>query len=441
MLNKNEIVVNVIGAGLAGSEASLYLSAHGVKVNLFDMKPHQKTPAHKNDCFAEIVCSNSFKSKLPTTASGMLKGELEIMGSRLLEIAKQNAVDAGGALAVDREKFARVVTDLLKNDKNINIIEQNVTNINASQPTIIATGPLTSKELMQEIERITREETSFFFDAKAPIIEANSVDMSCAFWGNRYDKGETDGDYLNCPMNKEEYELFYNELIHAETIELKEFEKQGKVFESCMPVEVMAKRGADALRFGPLKPVGLNDPRTGKRAYAVLQLRKENREGTMLNMVGFQTNLKFGEQKRVFGLIPALKNAEFLQYGVMHRNSYVFAPRVLNEFLQMKNAPNIFIGGQLSGVEGYVESIASGLLAAINILKYIKGENLLKLPQTTCLGGIINYITSYEGNNFQPMNANFGVISCAQKLPRDKAEARKIMFDISTCDMRKIFKE
>lgn len=440
MLN-DEIVVNVIGAGLAGSEASLYLSSRGVKVNLFDMKPHAMTPAHKNQNFAEIVCSNSFKSKLPTTASGMLKGELEIMGSRLLEIAKQNSVDAGGALAVDREKFALVVTDLLKNDKNINIVEQNVTKIDTSQPTIIATGPLTSKELMQEIEKITGEETSFFFDAKAPIIEASSVDMSCAFWGNRYDKGETDGDYLNCPMNKEEYELFYDELIHAETIELKEFEKQGKVFESCMPVEVMAKRGADALRFGPLKPVGLNDPRTGKRAYAVLQLRKENREGTMLNMVGFQTNLKFGEQKRVFGLIPALKNAEFLQYGVMHRNSYVFAPRILNEFLQMKNAPNIFIGGQLSGVEGYVESIASGLLAAINILKYIKGENLLKLPQTTCLGGIINYITSYEGNNFQPMNANFGVISCAQKLPRDKAEARKIMFDISMKDMRKIFKE
>lgn len=438
MLN-DEIVVNVIGAGLAGSEASLYLSKQGVKVNLFDMKPKSMTPAHKNECFAEIVCSNSFKSKLPTTASGMLKGELEIMGSRLLEIAKQNAVDAGGALAVDREKFAQTVTDILKNDKNISIIQKNVTTLDPKIPTIIATGPLTSKDLMQEIERISNVKSSFFFDAKAPIIAADSIDMNCAFWGNRYDKGETDGDYLNCPMNKEEYEEFLHALTSAETIELKEFEKQGKVFEGCMPVEVMAKRGADSLRFGPLKPVGLDDPRTGKRAYAVLQLRKENREGTMLNMVGFQTNLKFGEQKRVFGLIPALKNAEFLQYGVMHRNSYVLAPLVLNEFLQLKNAPNIFIGGQLSGVEGYVESIASGLLAAINILKYIKGEKMVKLPQTTCLGGIINYITSYEGNNFQPMNANFGVISCEQKLPRDKAEARKIMFDISMNDMRNIF--
>lgn len=438
MLN-DEIVVNVIGAGLAGSEASLYLSKYGVKVNLFDMKPKSMTPAHKNECFAEIVCSNSFKSKLPTTASGMLKGELEIMGSRLLEIAKQNAVDAGGALAVDREKFAQTVTDILKKDKNISITQKNVTTLDPKIPTIIATGPLTSKELMQEIERISDVKSSFFFDAKAPIIAADSIDMNFAFWGNRYDKGETDGDYLNCPMNKEEYEEFLHALTNAETIELKEFEKQGKVFESCMPVEVMAKRGADSLRFGPLKPVGLNDPRTGKRAYAVLQLRKENREGTMLNMVGFQTNLKFGEQKRVFGLIPALKNAEFLQYGVMHRNSYVCAPLVLNEFLQLKSAPNIFIGGQLSGVEGYVESIASGLLAAINMLKYIKGEKMIKLPQTTCLGGIINYITSYEGNNFQPMNANFGVISCEQTLPRDKAEARKIMFDISMNDMRKIF--
>ena len=440
MLNK-EIVVNIIGAGLAGCEASLYLSKMGAKVNLYDMKPTQKTPAHKNDCFAEIVCSNSLKSKLPTTASGMLKGELEIMGSKLLEIAKENAVDAGGALAVDREKFSEQVTNLILSDKNINVISENVTNIDVSKPTIIATGPLTSKELMAEIERISGVKSSFFFDAKAPILSADSIDMNFAFWGNRYDKGETDGDYLNCPMNKEEYETFYDALIHAETIELKEFEKNGKVFESCMPVEVMARRGADSLRYGPLKPVGLNDPRTGKRAYAVLQLRKENREGTMLNMVGFQTNLKFGEQKRVFGLIPALKNAEFLQYGVMHRNSYVFAPLVLNEYLQIKNAPNVFVGGQLSGVEGYVESIASGLLAAINIFKYIKGENLLKLPQTTCLGGIINYITSYEGNNFQPMNANFGVIECNQKLPKDKAEARKIMYDISMQEMKQIFKE
>lgn len=440
MLNR-EIVVNVVGAGLAGSEASLYLSANGVKVNLFDMKPKQKTPAHKNDCFAEIVCSNSLKSKLPTTASGMLKGELEIMGSRLLEIAKENAVDAGGALAVDREKFSSRVTELIRSNKNINIIQENVTKIDVSQPTIIATGPLTSKELMSEIERISGVKSSFFFDAKAPIIATDSIDMNYAFWGNRYDKGETDGDYLNCPMNKEEYETFYDALIHAETIELKEFEKEGKVFESCMPIEVMAKRGADSLRYGPLKPVGLVDPRTGKRAYAVLQLRKENCEGSMLNMVGFQTNLKFGEQKRVFGLIPALKNAEFLQYGVMHRNSYVLAPLVLNQYLQIKNAPNVFIGGQLSGVEGYVESIASGLLAAINILKYIKCENLLKLPQTTCLGGIINYITNYEGNNFQPMNANFGVVACNRQLPKDKAEARKIMYDISMREMEKIFKE
>ena len=437
-MNK-QFVVNVIGAGLAGSEASFYLASKGIKVNLFDMKPSQMTPAHKNTNFGELVCSNSLKSKLPTTASGMLKGELEIMGSTILSIAKECEIDAGGALAVDRELFAEKITKQLLSNPLITIHEKNVTEIDVNQPTIIATGPLTSSELMSEIERLSDLKTSHFFDAIAPIVSADSIDLNNAFWGNRYDKGETTGDYLNCPMNKEEYEIFWQELVNAETIELKEFEKECKVFESCMPVEVIAKRGKDSLRFGPLKPVGLTDPRTEKRAYAVLQLRKENQEGSMLNMVGFQTNLKFGEQKRVFSMIPALKNAEFLQYGVMHRNSYVFTPKVLNQFLQVKNAPNIFIGGQLCGVEGYVESIASGLLCAINIERLLNAQNLLKLPKTTCLGGIINYITNYEGNNFQPMNANFGVVSTTMQLPRDKKEARLMLYNNSMEEMKKLF--
>ncbi len=440
MSNKKQFV-NIIGAGLAGCEASLFLANNGICVKLYEMKPKKFTPAHKNQDFAEIVCSNSFKSTLPTTASGMLKGELEIMGSKLLEVAKTCSVEAGGALAVDREEFSKKITELIKSNPLIEVIEQDVEEIDKDNLTIIATGPLTSKTLLENINTLSKEQSSFFFDAKAPIVEASSVDMNSAFWANRYNKGGEEGDYINCPMNKEEYELFWNELVNAETAELKEFEKTGKVFESCMPVEVMAKRGIDGLRFGPLKPVGIIDPKTDKRPYAVLQLRKENKAGTMLNLVGFQTNLKFGEQKRVFGLIPALKNAEFLQYGVMHRNSYVCAPKVLNEFLQMKNAPNVFIGGQLCGVEGYVESIASGLLCAMNILRKIKGENLLKLPKSTCLGGLIDYITNYEGNNLQPMNANFGIISCDKALPRDRLEGRKMMYDISMQEMRKVFKE
>lgn len=440
-MNNCNKIVNIYGAGLAGCEASFYLANHGFKVNLYDMKPSHMTPAHTNKNFAELVCSNSLKSTLPTTASGLLKAELEVMGCSLLDIAKECEVDAGGALAVDRNLFSEKITNLIKNNPNIHFYEEIITDIDVNIPTIIATGPLTSKELMANIEKISNSDCSHFYDAKAPIIDESSIDYNFCFWGNRYDKGSDDGDYLNCPMNKEEYENFYNELIKAQTIELKDFEKDKKVFEGCMPIEIMAKRGRDTLRFGPLKPVGLNDNRTDKRAYAVLQLRKENKEGTMLNMVGFQTNLKFPEQKRVFSLIPALNHAEFLQYGVMHRNSYVFTSKVLNEYLQMKSAPNVFIGGQLCGVEGYVESIASGLLCAINISKMINNEQMIKLPKTTCLGGIINYITNYEGKDLQPMNANFGVISIDIPLPKDKKEARLFMYENSIQSLKKMFKE
>lgn len=419
--------VNIIGAGLAGCESALYLANNGIKVNLFEMKKIKKNPAQKNNYFAELVCSNSLKSTDVLSASGLLKLEIEKLGSFLIPIAKDCSVPSGGALSVNRDNFGNKVTELIYNNKNINVIDQVVTRIDISQPTIIACGPLIDEELFNSLKKLIGDESCYFYDAIAPIITADSVDMTRAYWGNRYNKGDTP-DYLNCLLNKEEYFNFYNELINAKSVELHDFEKI-KVFEGCMPVEIMAKRGIDSLRYGPMKPVGLKDIRYEEKPYAAVQLRKEDLLGDNLNMVGFQTNLTFGEQKRVFSLIPALKNAEFIRYGTMHRNSYINAPICLNQFSQIKNYPNIFIAGQLSGVEGYVESIASGLYCAINMLQYIKDKQLISLPSTTVLGAMINYISSAPEKNFQPMNANYGIVQADNM--RNKDEKKQKILEIS----------
>ncbi len=419
--------VIVIGAGLAGCEASLYLAEHGINVKLYEMKSIKKTPAQKSDNFGELVCSNSLKAMDELSASGLLKKEMEMLGSHLIPIAKKHSVPSGGALSVDRDKFAEEITNLITENENIEVIEEVVENIDVSKPTIIACGPLIDTVLFNNLKALIGDDSCYFYDAIAPIISLDSVDMERAYWGNRYNKGIT-ADYLNCLMTKEEYLNFYIELINAKTVELHEFE-QIKVFEGCMPVEIMAKRGVDALRYGPMKPVGIRDERYDEKPYAVVQLRKENLLGDALNMVGFQTNLTFGEQKRVFGLIPALKNAEFIRYGTMHRNSYINAPKVLTVHSNLKKCPNIFIAGQLSGVEGYVESMASGLYSAINMLRLLNGDELVSLPSTTVLGAIINYITSAPEKDFQPMNANYGIVQAENM--RDKTEKKKKILENS----------
>ena len=428
--------VNVIGGGLAGCEASLFLAKNGIKVNLYEMKPNQKTPAHKSDNLGELVCSNSLKSVDIGTASGLLKKELELLGCSLLEIAKSVSVSAGSALAVDRNKFATEITNQIKNNKNINLISCRYDEIDTTVPTIIATGPLTDDILYSNLQKLIGDDNCYFYDAIAPIVSISSIDFESAFWADRYDKGEGQGDYLNCPLNKQEYENFVQELVNAERVELKDFEK---VFEGCMAVEVMAKRGFDALRFGPMKPVGLFDKRKDERPYAVLQLRKEDNNGECVNLVGFQTNLKFPEQKRVFSMIPALKNAEFIRYGQMHRNSYVNAPKCLNVYSQLKEHENIFIAGQLSGVEGYVESIASGLYCAINMLRLLENKPLLKLDTTTIIGALMNHISSCQSANFQPMNANFGILSCDKNF-KDKKMKKQYMCEQSLKEISR-FKE
>ena len=360
--------INIIGAGLAGSECALYLANKGYKVNLYDIKGKNMTPAHHSTDFAEIVCSNSLKSDDENTASGLFKRELLKLGSELLKTAYDFKVPAGQALAVDREKFSAEITRKIKTNPNINIVCEDVGNFEEDAITIIATGPLSTQNICNAIKSKVGEDFLYFYDAAAPIISAESIDTNIAFFGARYDKG--DADYLNCAMNREEYALFYNELINAQTIELHEFEKKN-IFESCMPIEIMAKRGVDAIRFGPLKPVGIKNPNSQEKPYAVVQLRKENDIGTMYNLVGFQTNLTFPEQKRVFSLIPGLKNAEFLRYGVMHTNNYVNFPKCLDKYSRLKTDNNIFIAGQLSGVEGYVESIASGLYCGINVARIL----------------------------------------------------------------------
>ena len=407
--------INIIGGGLAGSEACLYLANAGYKVNLYDIKSDKFTPAHHNPNYAEIVCSNSFKSDAEDSASGILKRELLSLGSSLIETAYNCRVPSGSALAVDREKFAFIITEKIKNHPNITTITKDCDSFDENAISILATGPLTTDKMCLALKEKVGKDFLYFYDAASPIIEASSIDMNIAFIQDRYDKGT--GDYLNLPMNKEEYLTFYNELINAETVKLKEFENT-KVFEGCMPIEVMAKRGTDAIRFGPLKPVGLMDKRTNVKPYAVVQLRKENVSAEMYNMVGFQTNLTFAEQKRVFSLIPGLKDASFLKYGVMHRNNFINFPKICDEFSRLKADNNIFIAGQLSGVEGYVESIASGLYCAINVERLLKGKELVKFTNKTILGGLYQYLVNANSDNFQPINANLGILEPIEE--RDK---------------------
>ena len=410
--------INIVGAGLAGSECALYLANKGYKVNLYDIKEKSMTPAHHSTNFAEIVCSNSLKSDDENTASGVFKRELLLLGSELLKTAYEVKVPAGQALAVDRDEFSLRITEKLKSHKNINIFCEDVNNFESDAITIIATGPLSTENMCNALKSKIGEDFLYFYDAAAPIISAESVDMNKAFFAARYNKG--DADYINCAMNKEEYIKFYNELINAQTVELHEFEKKN-IFESCMPIEIMAKRGEDAIRFGPLKPVGIRDPKNMEiKPYAVVQLRKENNYGTMYNMVGFQTNLTFPEQKRVFSLIPGLENAEFLRFGVMHTNNYVNFPKCLDVYSRLKTDNNIFIAGQLSGVEGYVESIASGLYCAINVARMLEGKPLITFSANTIIGGLYNYLTNANNVNFQPINANFGILNPIKERDKQK---------------------
>ena len=432
----NDYII-VIGGGLAGSEAAYQIAKAGIKVKLYEMKPKKFSPAHKNENLAEIVCSNSFKSNSITNACGLLKEELRILDSLLIKTADETAVPAGQALAVDREKFSKKVTEVLKSNENIEIINQEVIDIEEIAQNgivIIATGPLTSDRLSESIGRITGTDKLAFYDAAAPIIEKDSIDMNIAFYGDRYEeergKDEELEDwkerikdikesYINLPMDKDEYDKFVDELVNAEVVELHQFEKR-EIFEGCMPVEVMAKRGKDTLRFGPLKPVGFTDLRTGKRPYAIVQLRQDNEEGTIYNIVGFQTNLKFGEQKRVFSLIPGLENAEFVKYGVMHRNTFINSPKLLDNTYNLKKNGNIFFAGQITGVEGYVESISSGLVAALNAIEKFNGTNKKVIfPRETMIGALAKYIST-DNDKFQPMNANFGILPELSEKIKDK---------------------
>jgi len=415
--------ITVIGAGLAGCEAAYTAARLGVEVDLIEMKPIKKSPAHKSDNFAELVCSNSLKANRIDSAAGLLKQEMRLLGSLCLEAADATAVPAGGALAVERHSFSEYITKKIKECPQINIISDVVEKIPDNKICIIATGPLTDGALAKELEKITGENNLSFYDAAAPIVTFESIDFSSAFIASRYDRDETgEGDYINCPMNKEEYENFHNALINAEGAPLHDIDKQLNVYEGCMPIEVLARRGSDSIRFGPLKPVGLRDPRTGHRPWAVVQLRKENRDGTLYNLVGFQTNLKFGEQKRVFSMIPALKNAEFMRYGVMHRNSFINSPKLLNHNLSLKGKENIFFAGQLSGVEGYMESAASGIIASINAVKKLNNGSPFILPRFSMIGALLNYITDETVVNFQPMGANFGILPPLENHIRDKRE-------------------
>ena len=442
----NEIIV--IGGGLAGCEAALQIAKRKIKVKLYEMKPYKFSPAHSNEDLAEIVCSNSFKSNLITNACGLLKEELRILGSELIKVADNNSVPAGQALAVDREKFSKEITDFINKNEYIEVVREEITQIPKNAIVIIATGPLTSEKLSEEIAKLTGNDKLYFYDAAAPIVEKDSINMDIAFYGDRYtqerEKEESiedwkervkdhKGSYINLPMNKEEYELFYNELVNAEVVNLHEFEKR-EIFEGCMPVEIMAKRGIDTLRFGPLKPVGFTDPRTGKRPYAVIQLRQDNQEGNIYNIVGFQTNLKFGEQKRVFSLIPGLENANFIKYGVMHRNTYINSTYILDNTYNMKENRNIFFAGQVTGVEGYVESISSGFVAGINAAKLFEIKNQIQedtlciekyesekivFSNQTVIGALALYIST-ENDKFQPMNANFGILPELEEKIKDK---------------------
>ena len=414
--------VDVIGAGLAGSEAALQLAKRGYKVNLYEMRPFVETGAHTTGDCAEFVCSNSLGSDDITNGSGLLKHEMEILGGELINIAKACRVPAGNALAIDRHKFSQAVTDKILNCENITLIRKEVEQI-PQNPSIIASGPLTSSKFAQDIKRFTNSEYLHFFDAIAPIVEVDSINFDIAFWASRYDKGEA--SYINCPMNKEQYEKFYNILINAPRIEQHDFEKGAKFFESCLPIEVLASRGEDTLRFGPMKPVGLIDKRTNEKNYAVVQLRQDNSAKTLFNLVGFQTNLKWGSQKELLHSIPGLENVNIVRYGVMHRNTFINSPSLLNPTLQTRARKDLFFAGQITGTEGYTESIASGLLAGINMSRLLSGKPLLELPQDTMLGALTHYITNLEHTNFQPINSNWGIVPPVD-LPKKERKNKKL---------------
>ena len=411
--------VIVIGAGLAGSEAAWQLAKRGAKVDLYEMRPQKMTPAHKTENFGELVCSNSLRANNITNAVGLLKEEMRMLDSIIIKCADATQVPAGGALAVDRDKFSEMITETIKNHPNINVIGEELPTIpKGDVPVIVATGPLTSDALSQDIRNYTKQDGLYFYDAAAPIIEKDSIDMEKVYLKSRYDKGEA--AYLNCPMTKDEFFNFYNELINAEAAPLKDFEKE-IYFEGCMPFEEMAKRGEKTLLFGPMKPVGLEDPKTDKRPYAVVQLRQDNSEGTLYNIVGFQTHLKWGEQKRIINMIPSLENANIVRYGVMHRNTYLNSPQLLEKTYKLKDEKNIYFAGQMTGVEGYVESAASGIVAALNAL-YNTEDKEIVFPTETMIGAMANYIVDNTSKNFQPMNANFGIIKPLPERIKDKKE-------------------
>ena len=410
--------INVLGAGLAGSEAALWLADRGVAVDLYEQKPARFSPAHKSAGFAELICSNSLKAERPDSASGLLKLEMRAMGSHLLDAAETARVAAGGALAVDRDKFSEAVTQMVENHPGITVHREEVTSLPEDRPVLVATGPLTDGKLGEAIAALTGSHRLSFYDAVAPIVTAESLDMERIFAASRYGRGEA--DYLNCPFNKEEYEAFYNALVNAERAPLHDFDTPMTVYEGCMPIEIMAGRGADTIRYGPLRPVGLRDPRTGHRPWANVQLRAENTDRTLYNLVGFQTNLKWGEQKRVFSMIPGLENAEFVRYGVMHRNTFLDSPAVLSDGLYLKQHPNVFFAGQITGFEGYMESAASGLLAARSLYARLCGRPWSPPPETTLCGALIRYITT-PNKDFQPMGANMGILPPRPDI-RDKRE-------------------
>lgn len=438
--------ITIIGGGLAGCEAAYQIAKRGIKVKLYEMKPIKYSPAHSNKDLAEIVCSNSFKSNLLTNACGLLKEELRRLDSLLINIADKTSVPAGQALAVDRTEFSKKVTEKIQQNELIEIINKEVVdikNIIEDGIVIIATGPLTSDDLSVQIQKITGQDKLYFYDAAAPIVTKNSIDFNIAFYGDRYsqekkkeetigqwkerlNKDKTEQSYINLPMSKEEYEEFYNNLINAEVVNLHEFEKR-EIFEGCMPIEVMAKRGIDTLRYGPLKPVGFDDPRTAKRPYALVQLRQDDKQAELYNLVGFQTNLKFGEQKRVFSMIPGLKEAEFIKYGVMHRNTYIDSPKLLDETYNLKKHENVYFAGQITGVEGYVESISSGLVAGTNAVNKLKMKEEITFSEYTVIGALAKYIST-ENKKFQPMNANFGILPQLEgKKIKDKKERYELM--------------
>ncbi|NLP48533.1 MAG: FADH(2)-oxidizing methylenetetrahydrofolate--tRNA-(uracil(54)-C(5))-methyltransferase TrmFO [Clostridiales bacterium] len=419
--------VLVIGAGLAGVEAAFQIARAGIPVTLAEMKPQKYSPAHSSPDLAELVCSNSFKAKRLSSAAGMLKAEMNLFNSVCLEAASKCTVPAGGALAVDREAFARLVTKKVEQEPLISLKREEIKAIPKNGVCLVAAGPLASEALSESIAELCGQELNFF-DAAAPIVAADSIDMDSAFYGSRYDRGGRE-DYINCPLNREEYDLFHQHLLEAKTARLHPFDSRKGFYEACLPIEVLAARGYDTLRFGPMRPVGLRDPKTGHRPWALLQLRREDNYGKLLNLVGFQTNLTFPEQKRVFGLIPALKNAEYFRYGVMHRNTFINSPNLLKQDYSFKDRPGLFFAGQITGVEGYMESAASGILAGINAARFVKGEDMLTLPTSSMMGALTAYISTLGLKDFQPMGANFGIIPALDEHIKDKKLRYQAMAD------------